>query len=663
MRKYPNLFTPVTIRGFTFKNRILATPIQSSGTTKDGCITEKGVWFFGERAKGGAAVVTVGEAAVNNDYAIRLGQTTDLTHFDFGKADDFRRYTYEIKRHGAIPSIQLCHGGFESNPRNAKDEPMLPIGPSPYTRPVMSRPGKNGGVSKETLTSLEMTKEQIRKTVQDFADCAVTAKAYGFQMVQLHGGHGWLFSQFASKLLNTRIDEYGGSTENRARFAIEVLDAIRQRAGEDFLIEYRISWDEMLEGGNGLEETIEHLKCIEDKIDIAHITVGTHWVFEQCNQIFPLWFTQHGLNVAAAGQIKKALTKCKVAVVGGIDDPAMAEEIVATGKADFVAMCRGLVADPHWPNKALDGRDDEIIPCIRCISCHDMMGSDGAFCTVNPKTLQEYWLRDVLPAKIPRRVVVLGGGVAGLSAAITARQRGHEVILLEKEQSLGGIIRFTDNPTVKKDMNGYKNYLIHMIEKLGVDMRLGIEATPEFVKLLEPYAVLAAVGSSPIVPRIEGVEKTVSALWAYGNQDKLGKKVVIIGGNLTGVELAIDLAAGGHDVAIIEMLDEIAAGAPPFYMYGVQEELDRYADKLDIKTGVECTAVLDNAVTIKDTNGSETQVEADAVICAVGMRSNSQLADSFSDCCLYFRKIGDCDKVARIKQAVAAGYHAANEIN
>lgn len=663
MRKYPNLFTPVTIRGITFKNRILATPIQSAGTTRDGCLTEKGTWFFGERAKGGAAVVTVGEAGVNNDYALRLGHTTDLTRFDFEKVDDFRRYTYEIKRHGAIASIQLCHGGFESNPRNEKGEPILPIGPSPYTRPAMDRPGRDGGPSAEMLMSLEMTKEQIKKTVEDFANCAANAKAYGFQMVQLHGGHGWLLSQFASKLLNQRTDEYGGSTENRARFAAEVLDAIRARVGEDFIIEYRISWDEMLDGGNDLDETIAFLKCIEDKIDIAHITVGTHWVFEQCNQIFPLWFTEHGLNVDAAARVKAALTKCRVAVVGGIGDPAMAEDIVASGKADFVAMCRSLVADPHWPNKALDGREDEITPCIRCISCHDMMGSDGAFCTVNPKTLQEYWLRDVAPAKAPRRMVVIGGGVSGLSAAITARQRGHEVILFEKDKSLGGIIRFTDNPTIKKDMNGYKNYLIHMAEKLGVDIRLGVEATPELVNLLEPYAVIAAVGSSPIIPRIPGVEKSVSALWAYSNQDKLGKKVAVIGGNLTGVELSVDLAAGGHEVAIIEMLDVIANGAPVFYMYGVQEELDHYADKLNIRTGVTCTAVSDKGVTVADKAGNVTEIEADTVVCAVGMRPNADIADSFAGCGLYFRKVGDCDKVARIKQAVAAGFHAANDIN
>jgi 2,4-dienoyl-CoA reductase-like NADH-dependent reductase (Old Yellow Enzyme family)/thioredoxin reductase len=660
MRKYPHLSAPITVRGIPFKNRILATPIQSSGTTCNGVPTEKACYFFGERAKGGAAVVTMGEAAVNNDYAIRLGQTTDLTRFDFDKVDDFHRYTYAIKRYGSIPSIQLCHAGTEANPRDAQGNPLLPIGPSPRVRPAMDRPSRTPNPNPQMITTLEMTKEQIRQTIADFANCAANAKQYGFEMVQLHGGHGWLLDQFSSKLLNQRTDEYGGSVENRARFACELLDAVRAAVGSDFLIEYRLSWDQMLDGGNTLEDTIEFAKQIQDKVDIINVSIGTHWVLDHCNRIFPLWFVQHGLNIEAAGEIKKNVS-CLVSVVGGIDDPAMAETALAEGKCDFISMCRGLIADPHWPNKAIEGRDDEIIPCVRCITCHDNMAADGTFCATNPKTLQEYWLKDTPPVSQPRRVVVIGGGVGGMQAAITARQRGHEVILLEKENELGGILKFTNFPTAKKDMNAFVRYQIHMCEKLGVDVRLNTEATPELVDSLDPHTVIAAVGSEPVRPRIPGIEHGVTALWAYAHQEQVGQNVAIIGGNLSGLELGIDLASAGHNVTVVEMLDEVGAGAPTFYWYGVKEELERNAERMTLKTGAACTAITPEGITVQTKDGEQT-IPADTVVYAVGMRSRSDVADQFAGCGLHFAKIGDCQKVARMKQTVTAGYHAALNI-
>ena len=660
MRKYPHLSAPITVRGITLKNRILATPIQSAGTTAGGAPTEKACAFFGERAKGGAAVVTMGEAAVNSGYAIRLGQTTDLTRFDFHKADDFRRFVYSIERYGAVPSVQLCHAGSEANPHDAAGNELLPIGPSPRTRPAMDRPSRTPNPNPRMITTLEMTHEQIRETIADFANCARNAKQYGFKMIQLHGGHGWLLGQFSSKLLNQRTDEYGGSAENRARFARELLDAVRAAVGPDFLIEYRLSWDEMLDGGNTLEDTIEFAKQIQDKVDILNVSVGTHWVLDHCNQIFPLWFTRHGLNIEAAGEIKKNVS-CLVSVVGGIDDPAMAEAALAAGKCDFVSMCRGLIADPHWPNKVMEGRDDEIIPCVRCITCHDNMAGDGTFCAVNPKTLQELWLRDTPDVAARRRVVVIGGGPGGMQAAITAAQRGHEVILLEKEPELGGILKFTNYHTSKKDMNAFIRYQMHMLEKLGVDVRTGVTATPEYVDALDAHTVIAALGSEPIRPRIPGAERALSALEAYADQDALGYRVAVIGGNLSGLELGIDLASGGREVTVIEMADDVALGAPTFYWYGVKEELAHQRERMTLRTGAACVAIGDGGVTVRTADGEE-QIPCDSVVCAVGMRARADEADRFAGCGLHFVKIGDCARVARMKQAVTAGYLAALNI-
>lgn len=642
-KQYPNLFSPIRIRNITLKNRIQAAPVQSENNFAGGAPTEAAAFFYGRKAADGAAIVTVGDSPVNSVKAASGGAVTiTLADMSPEKNNRLKAMTYAISRHDAVAGIQLNHGGIRNK---TGDGP--PLGPSPTPR-------------EDGVVSAEMTKEDIKSVIADFVDCALKAKLAGFGMIQLNGGHGWLISQFASPLINRREDEYGGSLENRARFAIELLDAIREAVGDEMIIDFRISGDDHMEGGMKIDDTIEFIKLIEDKIDIVNISVGTIWSMMSNNYMFPLWFVPHGNNVEMAARVKKAVSKCLVAVVGGIGTPELAEEIIAEGKADLVAICRALIADPDWVTKSLEGRADEIIPCVRCISCHEMFDPrENGNCAVNPETLRRLWL-DVKPPTARRKVVVIGGGPGGMQAAITAAQRGHEVTLFEKSDALGGTLRFTDCDTVKKDINLFKNYQAGMIKRLGVDVRLNTEATPELVGALNPHTVIAALGGGAIVPRIKGIERAMPALDAYYKRRDVGGSVVIIGGNLTGCELAIDLAADGRDVTVIEMTDKAASGAPMFYGLGVREELVKYADRITILTNTSCVEVLEDGVACVAVGGETREIKAQTVIYAVGYRPNN--VEPFRNTALRFRAVGDCKEVRKLKQAVEEGFFAAIDI-
>lgn len=423
LRKFPHLSSPITIGRTTFRNRIFSAPMGGTDITNDGCIGPKSTAFYELRARGGAGAVTVSELMVHP-----ATDGSHAYHLDESILNSLAAATCTadaIRRHGAIPSIELSHSGqFAGTYMTDKNR-----------QHNLHQWGPSDGVRADGVPVRALTQELIDDIVAAYGHAAGLAKRAGFEMVMIHGGHGWLINQFLSPLFNHRTDAYGGSLENRTRFAVEVLQAVRAAVGPFFPIEFRMSGAEFTEGGYGLDEGVKIAQAIEPYADLLHVSAGTYQ--KTFGITHPSMFEDHGRNVYLAAEIRKHVSK-PVATIGGLTDPAMMEEIIASGKADVVYMARQLLADPETPRKIDEGREEEIVHCLRCFTCMAERAATGTRrCTVNPLIGRELDGTEVQPAPVRKKVVVVGGGPGGLYAAYTAARRGHRVVLMEKEGELG----------------------------------------------------------------------------------------------------------------------------------------------------------------------------------------------------------------------------------
>ena len=644
--KYPHLFQPLRVGNLTLKNRILLSPTMMSQFDKGGYPNQQTISYYEGKARGGAALVTIGETAVDQDRA--PSHPGHLNVFDVAGMHCMSQLVDAVHQHDCKISIELCHGGHESPPEI--------IGKNPFGPSAMVKP--DGTVVDE------MTKEDIKNVVNAFANTAAYAQKVGFDMVMLHGGHGWLLSQFTSPYANKRTDEYGGTPEKRARFALEVIEAIKTRCGRGFPIEYRISGSELTEGGMTLQDTIEFLKMIEDKVDLIHVSAGIRADAHTRAIMHPSAFLGHGPNVYLAEAIKKEITKCPIVTIGAITDPAAAEEILASGKADAVAMCRTTIADPDWPNKCRKGQEEDIIPCMKCFYCLDGEKVARRFgCSVNPTAGRNMRLEALTkPAASSRKVLVIGGGPAGMQCAITSAQRGHQVTLLEQSDALGGQLKYGTHEYFKTGLRDFMNYLICQTHKAGVRVMLNTKATPELVETLGPDVVVAATGAFPIIPPIPGADgaKVLNAFNYFENLESIGQRVVVVGGGLVGCEGGLDLAQTyGKQVTILEMGDAVAPDAWRTHRIPLTERLDEFTD---VRTGAKVTGISDNAVTYVDKDGAQHTVDCDTVILAVGMRPNTAEAEKFRFLAEDYFQIGDCAKIQNVYGATHTGYWAALDI-
>lgn len=586
--KFPHLCAPLTLGRVTFRNRMFSAPMGGTDITNDGCIGPKSKAFYELRAKGGAAAVTVSECMVHPQT-----DGSHAYHLDESILNSLACATYAadaIRRHGAIPSLELSHSGMFAGTYmtdKSKQHSLAQWGPSDTTRA--------DGVPVKALT-----KEMIDEIVASYGHVAGLAKRAGFELLMVHWGHGWLINQFLSPMFNKREDEYGGTLENRCRFAVEVLKAVREAVGPGFPIEFRMSGAEFAEGGYGLEEGVAIAKQVEPYVDMLHVSAGTYQ--KTFGITHPSMFQEHGRNVFLAAEIKKHV-RVPVATIGGLNDPEQMEEIIASGKADVVYMARALLADPFLPSKIMANKDEDIVRCLRCFTCMaERAATSTRRCTVNPLIGREDEGDEITPAPVKKKVLVAGGGPGGLYAAYTAAKRGHKVILCEKEGGLGGILKSEQALPFKYEMYQLAQTYAKFAKDAGVEIRLNTEVTREYVEKEQPDALIIAVGSEPLVPPIPGLdgENVVVVNNYYLEKEKVGGSVVVLGGGLAGCECAIHLGQEGKTVHLVEMRDVLAPDANVRHRPLLLKEIDKYAS---VHIGHKAVKVTAEGVVCEDSEG------------------------------------------------------------
>jgi 2,4-dienoyl-CoA reductase-like NADH-dependent reductase (Old Yellow Enzyme family)/thioredoxin reductase len=626
---------------------MFSAPMGGTDITNDGCIGDKSKAFYELRAKGGAGAVTVSELMVHPKT-----DGSHAYHLDESILNSLASATYTadaIRRHGAIPSIELSHSGMYAGTymtdKNKQHE-MRQWGPSACVRPDGVEVG-------------ELSVEQIDEIVASYAHVAGLVKRAGFEMLMIHGGHGWLINQFLSPYFNKRTDDYGGSLENRCRFAVRILDAVRQEVGSFFPIEFRMSGSELFDGGYTLEDGVEIAKILQNKVDLLHVSAGTYR--RGFGDTHPSMFKDHGCNVYLAAEIKKHVS-VPVATIGGLNDPAQMEEIIASGKADVVYMARALLADPQLPNKIMANRDEDIVRCLRCFTCMaERAATSTRRCTVNPLIGRE-WEGDVItPAPVRKKVLVAGGGPGGLYAAYTAACRGHQVILCEMTGETGGILKSERALPFKYEMYQLGLTYTKLCRDAGVEIRLNTRVTRDYVEAEQPDALIIAVGSSPLVPPIPGLDgdNVVVVNNYYLEKDKVGDDVIVFGGGLAGCECAIHLGMEGKKVQLVEMRNELAPDANVRHRPLLLKEIEKY---VKVHTGLQGMEVSENGILCKNKKGEDVMIKGKSIICALGQRSRTDMVQELSGSAPFVRIIGDAARVSTITNAVYWGYHAALDI-
>ena len=645
--KYPNLFSPIRIGNIRLKNRIIGAPTSPSMITTEGHFTPEMTAYLEEKAMGGAAVVTYGEAIVHSPTGKSHNKQLQLD--SFGVKQGMAQVARAIHNAGAYANIQLSHGGIWGGLASVGGDNLshtnVAYGPSAMTLP-------EGEV-------LEMPKEVIYEIIESYKKSAKLCKDCGFDMVQVHAAHGWLFSQFLSPVFNKRTDEFGGSLENRARFLLMALDAVREGVGPRFPIEIRISGEDFSENGLDLEQCIEVAKLVEDKVDLYNVSCGNHEDPALFCRTHPSSFFPRGVNVYLAAEFKKHVKK-PVACIGALIDPAQMEEIIASGQADIVEIARGLLADPYLPKKALEGDADDITPCLRCYECFGETGkSETVKCTVNPTMGQQLPCKNqpAPPDKL-KKVLVVGGGPAGMVAAETAALRGHDVTLVEKAGKLGGNLYPAGAPYFKADILQFCQVLIRRVKRAGVRVVLNTCVDEEYIKAFDPDALFVAIGSDEVKPPIKGIDlpNVVMAIDAELNPSKLGERVAIIGGGLVGAEAAVSFAHEGKKCSVIEMREDVAIDVNSFYRGGLMPHVKESAE---LYTSTKVVEILPEGVKCQGTDGGEFVVAADSVVIAVGFRSDYDTVDRFCSLVDEYYIVGNCKNVAQIYQATNAAYFAA----
>jgi 2,4-dienoyl-CoA reductase-like NADH-dependent reductase (Old Yellow Enzyme family)/thioredoxin reductase len=638
---FPMLFEPRFIGKLWLKNRLVRAAIMTSYADMNGCVTERVVRHYWESARGGAGLVIV-ESAYIDDKASKSGKCMIGVSRDEHKPG-LQWLASAIRANGARACLQIEHCGRQKG-----------TGTPPIKAP--SRVPNQGFYGGGAPPPEELTFEEILEIIGAFGDAAFRAKQVGFDAVEVQGSHGYLITNFLSSHTNKRADCYGGSLRNRMRFLLELIDNIRRKVGPDYPLSVRLSGTDYAENEPiTIEETIEVAKALEKVgIDAIHVSGGDGETIHK--QVAPMYLPVAN-NVWAAEAIKKVVNITVIAS-GSITTPELAEKILKEGKADLVSLARPLLADPYYPSKAQEGRPEDICPCIRCLDgCVDRgVRVGGIKCSVNATLGNEDNFRIARTAK-PKKVVVVGGGPAGMEAARVAALRGHEVTLFEKRE-LGGMLIEASVPDFKADLRRLVNYLSIQLSKTGVKI-VAAEATAEIIRDGKFDTVIVATGATPRIPDVSGVSKrSVVGILDILRGAATGKRVITVGGGLLGCDVALFLAEQGKEVIITTRADSIGRDMDQVSRQGFLERLSK--QNIEIRTGVYLVEITDDGVSMCDKEGEKTEIKGDNVVLAAGLSANRGLFDDLSSVpTLEVFAVGDCAEPRKILDAIHEGYQVA----
>jgi 2,4-dienoyl-CoA reductase-like NADH-dependent reductase (Old Yellow Enzyme family)/thioredoxin reductase len=628
------LLEPILIGGSHVKNRIVMAPMETRLSTISGNITQALIDYYAQRAKGGAGIIIVENTYIDN-LASRASLSSSGLYSDQLIAGK-NLLAEAIQENGALAIIQLSHGGRQARAGATAYEAVAPSA-------VMC------SVTKRMPHIL--TKDEIIKIEDSFAEAAYRAKQAGFDGVELHGAHGYLVCSFLSPLTNLRSDEYGGSLKNRGRFAANILQKIRSKVGAGFIVGYRISASEYIKGGLEPQEACDFVVSIQHSINYIHVSAG---VYESPSfwAIAPT-YVPAGQMIPLASQMKKAVNIPVIAV--GSLNPKLAEQVLQEGKADMIAFGRALIADPFMPKKLAEGRQEDIRPCIRgnegCIS--RFYSGCTIRCEVNPACGQEAHYR-IRKTKTAKRVLIAGGGVSGMEAARVAALMGHQVTLIEKEKMLGGHMLESTKQDFKANEAGFFKWLVTQVEKSGVKILLNTMVTPALIAGEKPDFLILAVGSQYMRPAIPGAESALLPVEVLENASLAGEEVIVVGGGLVGAETALTLAIDKRKVTLLEMTDQIAQKHESSARQALIERLK--SQNVSILTSHTVMEIAAGQVTAKDANGMVRSIDADTVVLATGLasRAHSGLTDIIPGTVC----IGDCKEARKIYQCMHEAWNA-----